>query len=206
MNLLLEQISHEELKKTAKELYNYAITILNKIDRSPKLIFKTDQDNADDILGKTGYYEPEEEIICLYITDRHPKDILRSFCHELVHHEQNCRGDTEELDLSKTAEDPAYASHDEGLREMEREAFERGNMIFRDWCDMKKMERKKDKEPIMAENKKVIKNEPIIEKNVNEETHPYPELFKEKDRLLKDRMNSHEELVYQELLKKFINN
>jgi len=138
MFLLTEQISKEELKKYIKELYNYTLTKLNKINKTPKLIFKYDQKNADDILGKTGYYEPEKMEICLYLTDRHPKDVLRSLAHELVHHEQNCRGDTKHLNLSKTAEDPAYASHDEGLREMEREAFERGNMIFRDWCDMKK--------------------------------------------------------------------
>jgi hypothetical protein len=45
--------------------------------------------------------------------------------------------------MSKTAHDTAYASHDAGLREMERDAFEHGNMIFRDWCDSKKIERTK---------------------------------------------------------------
>jgi len=205
MELLFEQISKKELKNAIKELYNYAITILDKIDRTPKLILIDDPKNAEDLLGKTAFYEPEEEIIALYIHDRHPKDILRSFAHELVHHEQNCRGDTEKLDLSKTIIDPAYASNDEGLREMEREAFERGNMIFRDWCDMKKVRRKKEKEPIMAEGRKLIKDQSIPQEKNEEQNFPYSELFQEKERLMKDRMNSHEELVYQELLKRFIN-
>ena len=205
MDLLLEQISKDDLKKYTKELYNYSITILNKIDRPPKLIFKEDRENAEDMLGKTGYYEPENEIICLYISDRHPKDVLRSFAHELVHHEQNCRGDTERLDMGKTINDPAYATNDAGLREMEREAFERGNMLFRDWCDAKKVERKNKKEPIMAENKKILKKEPAVRESEKQSDTPYPELFVEKERLMKDRMNAHEELVYQELLKRFIN-
>lgn len=208
MDLLLEQITEDDLKKYTKELYNYAITILTKIDRPPRLVFKKDRENAEDMLGKTGYYEPDEETIALFVTDRHPKDVLRSFAHELVHHEQNCRGDTENLDMSKTAHDPAYASHDEGLREMEREAFERGNMLFRDWCDMKKLERRKSKEPIMAENIKKANKQVISNKNdeiAAEENYPYPELFQEKERLMKDRMNAHEDLVYQELMKRFIN-
>lgn len=141
MNLLLENIGTSDLKKYIDELYNYCLDHLKKIDRHPDIILEENQDNADDLFGKTGYYDPHKEEIHLFITDRHPKDILRSLAHEMVHHEQNCRGDNDSVDVSITAHDPAYASHDPGLREMERDAFERGNMIFRDWCDMKKMER-----------------------------------------------------------------
>lgn len=149
--LLLENISHEELKKNIKELYDYAIQFL-EIDRAPKIVFKKNKKNAEDLFGKTGYYDPDSETIALYITDRHAKDILRSFAHELVHHKQKCTGQNDELDLSLTATDPAYAMHDDGLRDMEREAFTEGNLIFRDWCDTKKMERKNT----MAESKNVI--------------------------------------------------
>ena len=150
--LLLENISHEELKKYMKEFYTFAIERLDKIDRPPRIKFRKDKDNANDMFGKTGFYDPHKESITLFITDRHAKDILRSFAHELVHHEQKCRGADKDLDLSITAHDPAYASHDEGLREMEREAFDEGNMIFRDWCDMKKMERKNK----MSESKQLV--------------------------------------------------
>lgn len=67
----------------------------------------------------------------LYTQGRHIKDILRSLSHELVHHHQNCRGDFG--DDANTNE--GYAQNDEHLREMEREAYECGNMIFRDWED-----------------------------------------------------------------------
>ncbi len=203
MFLLTEQISKDELKKYIKELYNYACEHLRKIDRKPKIFLKEDLENADDIFGKTGFYDPHSEQIFLYTAERHPKDVLRSLAHELVHHEQNCRGDTERLDLSKTASDPAYASHDEGLREMEREAFERGNMIFRDWCDGKKLERTKEKDKIvMSESKKVVVKD-TKEETKKEDSMPYEQLFQKKDRLLKDRMNQHETEVYEELLKRF---
>jgi hypothetical protein len=155
--LLLENISHDELKKNIKELYDYAIGFL-KIDRAPKIIFKRDEKNAEDIFGKTGYYDPDSETIALYIINRHAKDILRSFAHELIHHEQKCIGESDNVDLSLTATDPAYAMHDEGLREMERRAFEEGNMIFRDWCDTKKMEKKNT----MSESKQLV--DVILEK------------------------------------------
>ena len=99
--------------------------------RPPKLFFVNDEQNAGDTLGKTAYYEPETETIKVYVTNRHPKDVLRSFSHELVHHAQNCRGDFD----NDTVTEEGYAQSDPHLREMEREAYERGNMIFRDYCD-----------------------------------------------------------------------
>ena len=99
--------------------------------RPPKLFFVNDERNAGDVLGKTAYYEPETETIKVYVTNRHPKDVLRSFSHELVHHAQNCRGDFD----NDTVTEEGYAQSDPHLREMEREAYERGNMIFRDYCD-----------------------------------------------------------------------
>lgn len=99
--------------------------------RPPKLFFVNDKQNAGEILGKTAYYEPETETIKIYVTNRHPKDVLRSFSHELVHHAQNCRGDFD----NDTVTEEGYAQSDPHLREMEREAYEKGNMIFRDYCD-----------------------------------------------------------------------
>jgi len=147
--LLLENISHNDLKKFIKEFYTYALTKLQKIDRDPKIVFKNDQKNADDFFGKTGYYDPDEEKIVLYVKDRHAKDILRSFAHELIHHHQKCSGESDKVDMG-AASDPSYALHNGDLREMEKQAFKWGNMIFRDWCDTKKMERKNN----MSESKK----------------------------------------------------
>ena len=67
--------------------------------------------------------------VVLYITNRHDKDICRSFAHELIHHVQNERGD---LDLGD-ASSPNYAQEDGHMRKMEMEAYLKGNMLFRDW-------------------------------------------------------------------------
>lgn len=100
-------------------------------NRDPKVIFLVNEENSIDPLGKTGYYLPDENKIVIYVANRHIKDILRSLSHELVHHAQNCRGDF--ANINSTNE--GYAQADPHLREMEREAYEKGNLIFRDFED-----------------------------------------------------------------------
>ena len=112
-----------EIYKKAKENYQF--------ENDPKLILRQDNENAEDLLGKTAYYNPTDMSIVLYITNRHPKDICRSFSHELVHHHQNERGDLEIGDASS----PTYAQDDKHMRKMEMEAYLKGNMLFRDWED-----------------------------------------------------------------------
>ena len=97
----------------------------------PRLFLKRDQTNAQNPLGKTAYYDPEQKSVTLYITGRHPKDVMRSLSHELVHHTQNCNGKFDQVGQMGDG----YAQNDEHLREMEREAYEQGNLCFRDWED-----------------------------------------------------------------------
>ena len=100
-------------------------------ENPPRLFLKGDSTNAENPLGKTAFYNPGEKAITVYITGRHPKDVMRSLSHELVHHTQNCRGDFR--NVGEMGE--GYAQNDEHLREMEREAYEVGNLCFRDWED-----------------------------------------------------------------------
>lgn len=104
-----------------------------KITPLPKLIISKDKSFVNDVFGKTAYYMPENKSITLYTEGRHPKDVLRSFCHELVHHAQNLRGDLDEND-----NDPQYAQNNKHLRKMECEAYLKGNIALRDWEDSKK--------------------------------------------------------------------
>ncbi len=97
----------------------------------PRLFLRGDSTNADNPLGKTAFYDPGKKSITLYVTGRHPKDVMRSLSHELVHHTQNCNGKFD--DVGEMGE--GYAQNDDHLREMEREAYEVGNMCFRDWED-----------------------------------------------------------------------
>jgi hypothetical protein len=62
-----------------------------EIDPLPevKLIGDDEKTNdTSDILISTGGYDPVTSTIVLYISNRHIKDILRSYCHEMIHHSQ----------------------------------------------------------------------------------------------------------------------
>ena len=119
-----------EYKEAFVKLYKEA---MNKFDiqKAPKLILRQDEENAKKLFGRTAYYDPNESTIVVFITNRHPKDILRSYCHELIHHVQNERGDLKMGDSSS----PTYAQDVNHMREMEKEAYLEGNLLLRDFED-----------------------------------------------------------------------
>ena len=97
----------------------------------PKVKFVDDDtENAKDFFGKTAYYQPDNNIIVLYTLNRHPKDIMRSFAHEMIHHEQKCNNRIGGNKIKTT-----NVNEDDYLKEIEEEAFRKGNMIFREWTD-----------------------------------------------------------------------
>lgn len=100
-------------------------------NKLPRIFLRDDPQNSQNPLGKTAYYDPAQLSVTLYITGRHPKDVMRSLSHELIHHTQNCNGQFD--NTSEMGE--GYAQNDEHLREMERQAYEQGNLVFRDWED-----------------------------------------------------------------------
>ena len=113
-----------------KSLYSY-IQKHTGFKKAASIIFRSDPQNAKIDLGKTAHYHPGTHTITIYTDKRHIKDILRSMAHELIHHHQNCNGAFEE----PFEAGPGYAQKDPRMREIEREAMERGNMLFRDWED-----------------------------------------------------------------------
>jgi len=95
----------------------------------PKIkVISDDEENASHLLGKTAHYNPADKSITLYTFGRHPKDVLRSFAHEMVHHEQNLNGTLGNVSTTNTNED----GH---LEELEKEAYQKGNIMFRNWED-----------------------------------------------------------------------
>ena len=119
-----------KFKRAFVELYKDAKDIFN-IKKAPKLILRQDKENAKKVFGRTAYYNPQESTIVVFITNRHPKDVLRSFCHEMIHHVQNERGDLKIGDASS----PTYAQDDKHMREMEKEAYLEGNLLLGDFED-----------------------------------------------------------------------
>ena len=124
-----------------KEQYDVLVTSLLPyaqkrlgFNKPPVINFLQDEENSSNPLGKTGYYEPTTKEINVFISNRHPKDILRSVAHELVHYNQDCNGRFSDSLFSKLQE-AKYAQNNTELRNFEKEAYLHGNMIFRDWED-----------------------------------------------------------------------
>ena len=122
--------NNPEFNQALGGIYRDAVKKFN-IRTTPKLVLKQDKENASKTLGRTAYYDPSNLTIALQITGRHPKDVLRSFAHELIHHVQNERGDLHIGDASN----PQYAQQDDHLRNMEKEAYLEGNLLMRDFED-----------------------------------------------------------------------
>ena len=121
---------HNILKPLIKQFMPFAQERMG-FDMPPRLFLRQDAENAANPLGKTAYYDPQARSVTLYTINRHPKDIMRSLSHELVHHTQNCRGEFN----NETEMGEGYAQNNVHLRGMEQQAYEMGNMCFRDWED-----------------------------------------------------------------------
>ena len=108
-------------------LTSYMTNHIN-IEPLPDVNFvEDDVKNADDFFGKTAYYNPNDKSITLYTLKRHPKDILRSFAHEMIHHKQNLEGKLNNIQGQNINED-------DYLKELELEAYRDGNgKFFRGW-------------------------------------------------------------------------
>jgi len=131
MNILVldseDKSSLKEFKDHLASLTNYMIDNGYNISPLPKVKFiNNDIENAQNILGTTAYYNPNDKSVTLFTLNRHPKDILRSYAHEMIHHKQNLENRLTNISGQNVNED-GY------LKEIEREAYEEGNMVFRSW-------------------------------------------------------------------------
>lgn len=163
-------MSAETAKKLIHAFYPYAKKQLN-FDLPVKIRYDFgDISNAKNPLGKTGNYQPETCTVTLYTLGRHPKDILRSFCHELVHHAQRCRGEFERLETQQNNTQLGYAQDNAHLRKLEEEAYQLSGIMVRDWEDLLKKQKQKELVIIMENEdhpevrkvKKTLKDEEDI--------------------------------------------
>jgi hypothetical protein len=111
------------------ELTQHMIDKGYNIEPLPGLeLIDDDVTNAEDFFGKTAYYDPNTQTIVLYTHGRHPKDIARSYAHEMIHHIQNLEGRLGNITTTNTQED-------DHLNNLEAEANLKGTMTFRNWTD-----------------------------------------------------------------------
>ena len=130
--------NQDNTKKVGYDYTPYMSSILEymidegiKITPLPEIKIKKDLEESSNFFGRTAYYNPTEKEVVLYVTGRHPKDIMRSFTHEMIHHKQNLEGRLGNISTTNTNED-------EYLLELEKEAYLEGNITFRNWEDSQK--------------------------------------------------------------------
>jgi len=121
------------------------------IPKCPEIHLVSDQENSQLPLGKTAFYDPNAQKVTVFTDNRHIKDILRSLSHELVHHKQNLQGMFDGGGFTG----PGYAQKDQHLRDMEREAYEKGNLCLRDWEDKHKKQLQESIYSIKGDNSKM---------------------------------------------------
>jgi len=117
-----------ELKDYISSLTEYMIDQGMDIQPLPEVTVRKDEANATNFFGRTAYYDPNKKEIVLYISNRHDKDIVRSYSHEMIHHMQNLQGTLNNIQTQDT-------TADDKLLELEKEAYLLGNITFRNWED-----------------------------------------------------------------------
>lgn len=95
------------------------------------VIGKQPLEESSNFFRKTAEYDPEKKQITLYTEGRHPKDVVRSFAHEMIHHSQMVEGRLGNISTSNVNED-------QGLEKLEEEAYTKSNILFRKWEDSQK--------------------------------------------------------------------
>ena len=121
--------SRFDFKPYIASLNQYFIDNEMAIEPIPNVkMVHNDIENGEDIFGNTAYYAPSTNLIVLFTYGRHPKDILRSYAHELVHVHQNMEDRLQNINTTDVNED-------DYLEQLEREAYETGNIMFRSWTD-----------------------------------------------------------------------
>jgi hypothetical protein len=127
-------------------------------NKPPTMIFDSDPSNQHQVLGKTAYYDPSSFEIHIYSDGRHPKDMLRSIAHELIHHRQNLEG---RLDVGGYHGEGYYLENEE-LKKLEHEAMLEGNALMREYEDT--LKRKENKEMSLKEWKNNELNRLLMKK------------------------------------------
>ena len=141
LDILREESEIPEYTKYMASVLEYMIDEGMKVTPLPEVKINKDESNASNFFGKTAYYDPNVKEIVLFVEGRHPKDIVRSFVHEMIHHMQNLEGRLGNIDTTNTNED-------DNLLEIEKEAYLKGNITFRNWED-----NYKNKNKVMAEGR-----------------------------------------------------
>lgn len=128
----------DQLRKHLAEISEYMRECGANVYPYPSVKLMNEPQGKEGIDITTGYYNPQMKMIVLFTHGRHMKDVLRSFAHEMIHHDQNLSGELTADKIGEGGADPKYAQNNKHLRTLEEDAYRRGNIYFRDWTDHKR--------------------------------------------------------------------
>lgn len=111
------------------------------LDPLPDIVLDS-KEQQPGLLAKTAEYDPVDKIITVYTKGRAFKDSLRSLSHELIHCQQDLDGKVSNVQSERISD------NDQNLNDLEREAYEKGNMLFRGYTETLQLQevRKKKKD------------------------------------------------------------
>lgn len=118
-----------DYKKYIKSLVGFMLKNGYTVRPLPKIVLK--KDKQDGLFIVTGYYDPNDKEVVLFTADRHPKDVLRSLAHELIHHKQFEDGRIKPDDCNENK-----IIKNDKIIEFEAEAYLKGNLAFRTWTEI----------------------------------------------------------------------
>jgi len=125
------------LEPHVRGMYDYFDSKIG-FNKPPTIHFDSEPSNQSKVLGKTAYYDPSTLEIHIFTDGRHPKDMLRSIAHELIHHQQNEEG---RLEVGGYMGEGYYLKNEE-MKKLEQEAMLEGNALMREYEDNLKLEEK----------------------------------------------------------------
>lgn len=149
-----------DYKPYMASLIEYMLDEGMKITPIPEIKIKKDLAEASNFFGKTAYYNPNINEIVLFTEGRHPKDVMRSFSHEMIHHMQNMEGRLTNIRTTNTNED-------DRLLKLEQEAYLKGNITFRNWEDKIKHALEEDVDGKKAFSREVQLSEDITKSQLD---------------------------------------
>ncbi len=110
-----------------KSLIKYMLDNEYTLKPLPKIVLNNKRQKG--LFISTGMYSIDNKKVTLFINERHPKDVLRSLAHELIHHKQNIEGRLTEENCNERI------TESDVTLPLEEEAYLQGNIAFRKWTE-----------------------------------------------------------------------
>lgn len=125
-----DESTSKKLKSRMHEIENFMYDNGLNVKPFPKIELRWEEQEG--LFVPTGFYSPSDRLVTIFCNGRHPKDILRSFAHEMIHHSQNLNG----IELNFTTNDDV--KDNKRLEKIEAQAYKDGNVLFRKWTEYEK--------------------------------------------------------------------